>query len=95
MFIPANTWISGKNIGPTPIELTFVFSAPGFDETMRCNSVPAGETPTAITPSSRKTAHTSVIPRVLAGWTTRTSERPKGRVTTSPKLRGRRRDRYN
>ena len=50
VFIPANTWISGKNIGTTPIALTFVFSAPGFEETMRCNSVPAGQTPTPITP---------------------------------------------
>ena len=54
VFIPANTWISGKNIGATPIALTFVFSAPGFEETMRCNSVPAGETPTPITPEQRK-----------------------------------------
>ena len=54
VFIPANTWISGKNIGATPIALTFVFSAPGFEETMRCNSVPAGETPTPITPEEQK-----------------------------------------
>ncbi|AMY08311.1 Thermophilic glucose-6-phosphate isomerase [Luteitalea pratensis] len=54
VFIPANTWISGKNIGTTPIALTFVFSAPGFEETMRCNSVPAGETPTPITPAQQK-----------------------------------------
>jgi len=54
VFIPANTWISGKNIGTTPIALTFVFSAPGFEETMRCNSVPAGQTPTPITPEQQK-----------------------------------------
>jgi len=54
VFIPANTWISGKNSGATPITLTFVFSAPGFEETMRCNSVPAGETPTPITPEQQK-----------------------------------------
>jgi quercetin dioxygenase-like cupin family protein len=53
VFIPANTWISGKNIGTEPIALTFVFSAPGFEETMRCNSVPAGETPTPITPEEQ------------------------------------------
>lgn len=53
VFIPANTWISGKNIGTTPIALTFVFSAPGFEETMRCNSVAAGETPTPITPEQQ------------------------------------------
>jgi len=54
VFIPSNTWISGKNIGATPITLTFVFSAPGFEETMRCNSVPAGETPTPITPEQQQ-----------------------------------------
>ena len=58
VFIPANTWISGKNIGTEPIGLTFIFSAPGFEETMRCNSVPAGETPTPITPEQqRECAH--------------------------------------
>ena len=54
VFIPANTWISGRNIGTEPIALTFVFSAPGFEDTMRCNSVPAGETPTPITPEQQK-----------------------------------------
>ena len=54
VFIPANTWVSGKNIGTEPIALTFVFSAPGFEDTMRCNSVPAGETPTEITPEQQK-----------------------------------------
>ena len=54
VFIPANTWISAKNVGAEPIRLTFVFSAPGFEETMRCNSVPAGETPTLITPDQQK-----------------------------------------
>ncbi len=33
-------------------------SAPGFEDTMRCNSVAAGEMPTAITPEQRiKCAH--------------------------------------
>jgi quercetin dioxygenase-like cupin family protein len=53
VFIPANTWIGGKNVGATPIALTFIFSAPGFEDTMRCNSVPAGETPTPITPEQQ------------------------------------------
>ena len=58
VFIPANTWISARNTGTEPIALTFVFSAPGFDDTMRCNSVPAGETPTPITPDQqRQCAH--------------------------------------
>ena len=53
VFIPANTWVSAKNIGTEPISLTFIFSAPGFEETMRCNSVPAGDTPTQITPEQQ------------------------------------------
>jgi quercetin dioxygenase-like cupin family protein len=58
VFIPSNTWISLKNIGTEPISLTFIFSAPGFEETMRCNSVAAGETPTPITPEQqRECAH--------------------------------------
>jgi quercetin dioxygenase-like cupin family protein len=54
VFIPANTWVSLKNIGAEPISLTFIFSAPGFEDTMRCNSVPAGEKPTQITPEQQK-----------------------------------------
>ena len=54
VFIPTNTWVSLKNIGTEPISLTFIFSAPGFEDTMRCNSVPAGETPTQITPEQQK-----------------------------------------
>jgi quercetin dioxygenase-like cupin family protein len=54
VFIPANTWISAKNIGHEPISLTFIFSAPGFEDTMRCNSVPASETPTQITPEQQR-----------------------------------------
>jgi quercetin dioxygenase-like cupin family protein len=58
VFIPANTWVSLKNTGTEPINLTFIFSAPGFEDTMRCNSVPAGETPTQITPEQlRYCAH--------------------------------------
>ncbi|MGZ7084304.1 MAG: cupin domain-containing protein [Candidatus Angelobacter sp.] len=54
VFIPSNTWVSLKNIGAEPVSLTFIFSAPGFEDTMRCNSVPAGETPTQITPEQQK-----------------------------------------
>ena len=53
VFIPTHTWISLKNTGTEPISLTFIFSAPGFEDTMRCNSVAAGETPTPITPEQR------------------------------------------
>jgi uncharacterized RmlC-like cupin family protein len=54
----AHVWlgdrISLKNIGTEPVSLVFVFSAPGFEETMRCNSVPANEKPTPLTPEQRK-----------------------------------------
>ena len=53
VFIPTHTWISLKNTGTEPVSLTFIFSEPGFEDTMRCNSVLAGETPTAITPEQR------------------------------------------
>jgi quercetin dioxygenase-like cupin family protein len=53
-FIPANTWISLKNTGTEPVSLTFIFSAPGFEDTMRCNSVPANEAPTQITPQEHR-----------------------------------------
>lgn len=49
VFLPANTWIGLKNIGTEPIGLVFMFSAPGFEDYMRCASVPAGQTPTVIT----------------------------------------------
>jgi quercetin dioxygenase-like cupin family protein len=54
VFIPANTWISAKNVSTEPVSITFIFSAPGFEETMRCNSVSVGETPTLITPEQQK-----------------------------------------
>jgi len=42
VFIPSETWISLKNTGDENISLVFVFSAPGFEEFLRCTSVPAG-----------------------------------------------------
>src|SRR5215469_13636621 len=51
VFIPSDTWISVKNAGNETINLAFVFSDPGFDEFMRCTSVPAGE------PSSTRVTH--------------------------------------
>ena len=43
VFFPMNTWVSLVNTGSEAIQLIFVFSAPGFDEYMRCTSVPAGQ----------------------------------------------------
>lgn len=49
VFIPANTRIALENIGAEPIDLVFVFSAPGFEDYMRCVSVPAGQPAAPIT----------------------------------------------
>jgi hypothetical protein len=67
-----------KNIGTEPIALTFVFSAPGFEDTMRCNSVPAGETPTPITPEQQRTcAHLGHCESVLGAHNARTPPSPR------------------
>ena len=50
VFIPANTWISVTNIGTDPIGCAFVFSAPGFEDYMRAESVPEGQ---KVTPLSK------------------------------------------
>ena len=42
-FIPAGSWISAVNKGKETIHLLYVFSAPGFDEFMRAESVREGE----------------------------------------------------
>jgi quercetin dioxygenase-like cupin family protein len=54
VFIPAYTWVSIKPLGNDTVSMAFVFSAPGFENYMRCNSVPAGEKPTPITPEEDK-----------------------------------------
>jgi len=43
VFIPAGTWISAVNTGKEAIHAVFVFSAPGFEEFMRAESVREGE----------------------------------------------------
>jgi hypothetical protein len=43
VFIPANTWVSVKNAGTEAVSVLFVFSAPGFENYMRCDSVLANE----------------------------------------------------
>lgn len=49
VFIPSNTWISVTNTGSAAIHLAFVFSAPGFDDYMRAESVPEGQKVTPLT----------------------------------------------
>jgi quercetin dioxygenase-like cupin family protein len=58
VFFPVNTWVSLKNTGTDPIQLIFIFSAPGFDEYMRCTSVPVGQpVPPMALDEVRKCAH--------------------------------------
>ncbi len=42
-FFPMHTWVAMKNTGTEPIQLIFIFSAPGFEQYMRCTSVPPGQ----------------------------------------------------
>ena len=48
VFIPAFTWVSLKNTGNETASLVAIFSAPGFEDHMRCESVPANEKPAII-----------------------------------------------
>jgi quercetin dioxygenase-like cupin family protein len=48
VFIPAHTWVSLKNTGTETASIVAIFSAPGFEDHLRCESVPVGEKPTAI-----------------------------------------------
>jgi mannose-6-phosphate isomerase-like protein (cupin superfamily) len=49
VFIPRNTWVTLQPNGTTPISLVFSFNAPGFDDYMRCESVPLGQRPFLVT----------------------------------------------
>jgi quercetin dioxygenase-like cupin family protein len=49
VFIPADTWITVRNTGSEVIHMVFVFSAPGFEDFMRAESVRDGETAAPIT----------------------------------------------
>jgi quercetin dioxygenase-like cupin family protein len=54
VFIPANTWISVTNIGTDAISFVFVFSALGFVDFMRAESVREGEKITPLTKAGPK-----------------------------------------
>ena len=62
------TWVDLKNIGADNISLVFIFSAPGFEENMRCSSVPAGQpAPPIHSDELRACAHKGhVVHEVLA-----------------------------
>ena len=53
-FIPAYTWVSLKNNDTQSASMMFIFSAPGFENHLRCVSVPANEKPTPMTPEEKR-----------------------------------------
>jgi quercetin dioxygenase-like cupin family protein len=53
-FIPAHTWVSVKNAGTETVSVVFVFSAPGFENYMRCDSVLANEKVTPLSQEEQK-----------------------------------------
>jgi hypothetical protein len=54
VFFPAETWVGMKNIGKDNISLIFIFSAPGFEDNMRCGSVLSGQPAPPITTDELK-----------------------------------------
>lgn len=53
-FIPAFTWVSLSNNDRKPASIVFIFSAPGFENHLRCVSVAANEKPTPVTREEQK-----------------------------------------
>ena len=54
VFIPANTWVDIKNAGTERVSVVFVFSAPGFENYMRCDSVLPNEKATPLSLEGQK-----------------------------------------
>ena len=54
VFIPAYTWVNVKNTGSETASVVFVFSAPGFEDYMRCDSVLPNEKAIPLTPEQMK-----------------------------------------
>ena len=54
VFIPAYTWVSVKNASTETVSLVWVFSAPGFENYMRCDSVLPNEKVVPLSPEQQK-----------------------------------------
>jgi quercetin dioxygenase-like cupin family protein len=54
MFIPAKMWVTFKNTGSETASTVGIFSAPGFEEHLRCESVPVNEKSTPISRAEEK-----------------------------------------
>src|SRR5580658_2374469 len=55
VFIPQHTWVSLKNIGTESASIVGIFSAPGFEDHLRCETVLANEKPTTISQAEENT----------------------------------------
>lgn len=53
VYIPRGVQVSVRNTGTEPLGVAFFFSKPGFEELMRDNSVPEGQTPTPLSAEER------------------------------------------
>lgn len=53
VYIPREVTVGLVNTGGEPLGVAFVFSAPGFEQLMRENSVPEGQPVTPLTPAER------------------------------------------
>jgi quercetin dioxygenase-like cupin family protein len=54
VFIPALTWVNVRNAGTDTASVVFVFSAPGFENYMRCDSVLPNEKVMPLSPEQMK-----------------------------------------
>ena len=87
VFIPAGIWIAVTNVGTDAISCVVVFSAPGFEDYMRAESVPEGQKITLSDQGRRCTDHEgarqrSDLCRTLKAATS--AGRPRCRSTLNP-----------
>jgi len=54
VFIPAYTWVSLRNNSNEPTSIVAIFSAPGFENHLRCVSVIPNEKDTPLSPEEKK-----------------------------------------
>jgi quercetin dioxygenase-like cupin family protein len=54
VFIPAYTWVSLKNESNEQLSIVAIFSSPGFENHLRCVSVPANEKATPLSPDEKR-----------------------------------------
>jgi len=54
VFIPLGTWVDVKNVGTEAVSVVGIFSAPGFEDYMRCESVLPNEKTTPLSTEEEK-----------------------------------------